>query len=65
MAAWCAQNTPTVSWLRETPITYQLTPELVAALAGQNNFWADCGDVTVEYGAFLQALQQEIGALGR
>ena len=33
---------------------------IVTALAGQNNVWADCGNVTVEYGAFLQALQQEI-----
>lgn len=60
MAAWCAQNTPTVSWLLNTPRTYQLTPKLVSTLAGQNNFWTDCGNVTVETGAYVAALQNEI-----
>lgn len=32
-----------------TPQTFQLTPEEVTALLGQNNIWADAGDVTVEY----------------
>ena len=32
-----------------TPQTYQLTPEEVKALCGQNNIWADTGDVDVEY----------------
>ena len=30
-----------------TPLTYQLTPQTVAALVGQNYVWADTGDVTV------------------
>ena len=47
----------------KNPVIYQLTPGLVATLAGQNHVWADAGDVTVEYGAFLQALQQEIELL--
>ena len=63
--AWVASHPVQIVYPLETPITYQLTPELVAALAGQNNFWCDAGDVTVEYGAFLQALQQEIEVLGR
>ena len=46
-----------------SPVTYQLTPRRVVSLPGRNTFWADCGDVTVEYGAFLQAIQQEIEAL--
>ena len=33
------------------PKTYQLTPEEVTTLLGQNNIWADCGPSTVEYGA--------------
>lgn len=45
------------------PITYQLTPHAVTILEGQNNIWADCGNVTVEYGAFLAALQAEIERL--
>lgn len=41
----------------ETPEVYQLTPSQVASLAGQNHIWADTGNITVEYGAFLQALE--------
>ena len=32
-----------------TPITYQLTPQEVTTLLGQNNIWADAGDVEVTY----------------
>lgn len=45
------------------PITYHLTPQMVTTLAGANNIWADTGDVTVEHGAFLAALQAEIERL--
>lgn len=34
--------------------TYQLTPTQVHALLGQNNVWADCGDVEVQYKADVQ-----------
>lgn len=37
----------------ETAEIYQLTPTEVKALAGENNVWADCGDVEVEYVARL------------
>ena len=49
----------------ETPEVYQLTPSMVASLAGQNRIWADTGNITVEYGAFLQALQAEIERLNQ
>ncbi len=32
-----------------SPATYQLTPQEVTTLLGQNNIWADCGPSTVEY----------------
>lgn len=32
-------------------VTYQLTPTEVSTLLGQNNIWADCGDVSVDYRA--------------
>jgi len=38
-----------------TPITYQLTPQEVSTLLGQNNIWADAGDTTVEYRANTSA----------
>ena len=34
-----------------TPQTYQLTPEEVKTVLGQNNIFADCGDVNVQYRA--------------
>lgn len=39
---------------RETPVTYQLTPQEVKTLLGQNNIWADTGDVSIEYRADVQ-----------
>lgn len=32
-----------------TPLTIPLTPTEISTLQGQNNLWADSGDVTVEY----------------
>lgn len=51
---WCitqADANPTGQLVYElaTPITYQLTPTEVMTLLGQNNIWADTGDVDVEY----------------
>lgn len=38
-----------------TPTTYQLDPVQVACLLGQNNVWADCGDIEeVKYKADVQ-----------
>lgn len=58
--AWVDANSVQVSYRLAAPITYQIAPQIVTVLEGQNNIWADCGDTTVEYGAFLQALHQEI-----
>ena len=49
--AWQAffEETPmSVAYEIETPVTYQLTPQEVLALVGENNVWSD-GDVTVTY----------------
>ena len=35
----------------KTPLTVQLTPSQISTLLGQNNIWADTGDVAVEYRA--------------
>ena len=32
-----------------TPVTYQLTAQEVSTLLGENNIWADTGDVNLEY----------------
>ena len=34
-----------------TPVTYQLTPQEITTLLGDNCVWADTGDVAVEYRA--------------
>ena len=64
LAAQHQAGTPLTCWHTiAVPKVFQLSPRMVTALKGQNNIWADCGDVTVEYGAFLQAIQQEIEVL--
>lgn len=45
-----------------TPITYQLTPQEVQLLAGENNIWADCGPTTLTYLADGRA--SDVEALG-
>lgn len=45
-----------------TPVTYQLTATEVAALLGQNNIWADCGPVSVDYPADTKLYIQKINA---
>lgn len=32
-----------------TPVTYQLTPTQINTLQGQNNIWADTGNISLEY----------------
>jgi hypothetical protein len=60
--AWLAENKPTiVLWLAE-PITYQLTPQQIALLRGNNNVWADTGDTTLKYfTTAFEDLAEEIG----
>ena len=51
-----------ICYLLATPITYQLTPQQLTTLLGQNNIWADTGDISVTYRAdtklFIQRLTQ-------
>ena len=47
--AWVANNPLQVSYRLATPLTYQLTPAQVTTLLGQNNIWADTGNIDVSY----------------
>ena len=51
-------------YILATPQTYQLTPVQVACLLGQNNVWADCGDIDeVKYKADVQLyIDKRLGA---
>ena len=40
-----------IVYMIEEPVTVQLTANEVATLLGQNNIWADTGNVEVEYRA--------------
>lgn len=40
---------PTAIYPLDPVLTYQLTPTEISTLQGQNNVWADCGPVSVEY----------------
>lgn len=45
------------------PVTYQLAPTEITTLIGENNIWADCGEVSVEYFAKTQTyIEQRINA---
>jgi len=54
------QDNTYVIYTLATPLTYTLTPQQMTLLLGQNNIWADTGDVTIEYRAdtklYIQAL---------
>ena len=48
-----------------TPIVYDLTDVTeIITLLGTNNIWADCGDVTVTYGAYLETVKAHADQLG-
>ena len=46
---WLASNNLQVVYPLATPQTYQLTPTEVQTLLGENNVWADSGDVEITY----------------
>ena len=50
LADQATNGTPVTCWWKiQTPVTYQITPEEVTVLAGQNYVWADCGNVSLTY----------------
>ncbi len=49
--AWAAAREPVILLKRTAPVSYQLTPQEVRTLLGENNLWADTGDVTVQFRA--------------
>lgn len=53
--AHVSQNNIHVVYPLATPVTYQLTPQEIRTLLGQNNIWVDAGDTTVEYRANTSA----------
>lgn len=46
---WLSNNPLSFTYELATPQTYQLTPTEVNTLLGENNVWADAGDVDVTY----------------
>ena len=51
---WLAQNQPEFVIALATPVTYQLTPQEVDTLLGDNNIWSNTGNTTVTYKADIQ-----------
>ena len=49
--AWLANNSYHFFYYLATPFTVQLAPQQIKTLLGQNNIWADTGDVSVDYRA--------------
>ena len=48
---WLTDNGVTLCYELATPQTYQLDPQTIDLLLGQNNVWTDCGSVEVTYKA--------------
>lgn len=46
---WLASNNLEVVHAIATPLTYTLSASVLNSLAGQNNVWADAGDVSVRF----------------
>ena len=51
LKSWLASHNLQVVYPLATPYTIQLTPQEIKTLLGNNNIWADAGDVTVTYPA--------------
>jgi len=52
--AFFAENPLIVAYPLATFVTYQLTPQEVKTILGENNIYADTGDVSVEYRADIK-----------
>ena len=52
--AWLASNPMQLCYELATPQTYQLDPQTIDLLLGDNNLWTDCGSVEVVYKADIQ-----------
>lgn len=57
---WLASNNVTVVYPLDTPIVYQLTPNEITTLAGENTIWSSTGDVTVGYSSYTLSEDTEI-----
>ena len=54
---WLSDNTPMIVFELVSPVVVPLSAQQITTLLGTNNVWADCGDVTVTYGAYLETLK--------
>lgn len=61
---WLTENNVTVVYPIATPIVYDLTADEITTLLGTNNIWADTGDVTVTYGAYLETVKAYADKVG-
>ena len=65
MIAWLGLHSFTVVYPLASPIAYGFSDiHEITTLLGTNNIWADCGDVTVTYGAYLETVKAHAERLG-
>ena len=60
LKSWLTANPVEVVYPLAELITYQLTPQIITSLIGQNNIWVDCGDISIELENFYSDIQNEI-----
>ena len=49
--SWLSENNLQVVYALAEPVVYQLTPQEIRTLLGENNIWSDGGDISVEHPA--------------
>lgn len=58
-----AMNGQKIVYLLDQPTSVTLTPTEVTTLLGQNNFWADTGDISISYGGLISVIDRSIDTL--
>ena len=60
LSAWLDDNPITVVYQLAEPLTYTLTPQQLTLLKKENNIFADCGNISLEYRADTKSYVDEI-----
>ena len=61
--AWLSVNNLQIVYKLAQPLIIQLDPITITTLLGQNNIWADTGDISVSYGGLISVIDRSIDTL--
>lgn len=63
--AWAESVNLEIAYKLAEPVIYHLSPQVMTIFPGLNHIWSTAGNVTVEHGGFMSAVQKEIEAVHR